>query len=131
MVQIVWGSTEQRHGDDKIHVDMPLIIDGVPTMSHAWQCATMQAELQQYRCIVTLRAALSSPSHVLAATFCAASAMIVFGAFIGKATPTQVSADGVSQWHCIAGRASAGCSDDNQRFAGFIEALGNRRRSCG
>jgi hypothetical protein len=28
MVQIVWGSTEQRHGDNKIHVDMPLIIDG-------------------------------------------------------------------------------------------------------
>jgi hypothetical protein len=44
--------------------------------------------------------ALTLSSHVLAATFCAASAMIVFGAFIGKATPTQASAK-LIKLHCI------------------------------
>lgn len=43
-------------------------------------------------CALSSALELSSHSHVLAATFCAASAMIVFGAFIGKATPTQVGA---------------------------------------
>jgi hypothetical protein len=28
VVQIVWGSTEQNQSDNKIRVDMPLIIDG-------------------------------------------------------------------------------------------------------
>ena len=36
LLQIVWGSTEQHQGNNKIRVDMPLIIDGEPAMSHAW-----------------------------------------------------------------------------------------------
>jgi hypothetical protein len=51
--------------------------------------------------------------------------MIVFGAFIGKATPTQVSAAAVHQMlHIISLRLHASCPDDSLRSAGLYGSAG-------